>query len=198
MIFKTDSAVDADLFAISCSAAAEHSQPAFVGCIEYNPEGVFDKWLAEGEARASINKAMRTAAGKKPASPQRVPGNEYTVDQLGRICEGPIELLLGLDVAAVVQDGTDARPDKTLDSGLRFDVKGSRVRPENSFAIPCWQAMTGKYDALLLVQHVRPGLVRVWACKCKPGDGWQQRPPARAGNKPFFRIACPEPEPAEA
>lgn len=189
--FSHDSALDRDLFQDACLEAANSPEPTYVGDIAYDAALYFERWLDEGTMRTAVNKRIGTAHAKQTAH-QRIPGQALTVDQLGRICEGPIELLLGLDVAAVLLDSTDARPDLTVD-GVRFDVKGSSVRPENSFAIPCWQALTDKYDALLLVQHVSPGLARVWCCKCTPGRGWQQRPPSQPGKKPFFRIACPTP-----
>lgn len=188
LTFSPDSYFDKDIFSISCLQAADDSAPSYIGDIEYEPENNFELWLGEGSMRTAANSRFQTS--HKPQH-QYIPGQQLTVDQLGRICEGPIELMLGLDVAAVLDDRTDARPDLTV-SGVRFDVKGSAVRPENSFAIPCWQANSGRYDALLLVQHVRPGLARVWGCKCSPGQGWQERPAAMAGKKPFYRIACPD------
>lgn len=95
---------------------------------------------------------MRTAANNRfqkahQAQHKFIPRQVLTVDQLGRFCVGPIELMPDLDVAAVLDDKTDTRPELTV-SGVRFDVKGSAARPENSFAIPCWQANSGRYDAL--------------------------------------------------
>ena len=188
LTFNTDSCFDKDIFKDSCLQAAGSSAPSLIGDIEYDPAINFELWLAEGDMRTAANSRFQKA---HQAQHQFIPGQALTVDQLGRICEGPIELMLGLDVAAVLDDRTDARPHLTV-SGVLFDVKGSAVRPENSFAIPCWKANSGRYDALLLVQHVRPGLARIWGCKCSPGAGWQERPAAMAGKKPFYRIACPD------
>jgi hypothetical protein len=193
--FSPESELDRDLFAVACLEAASSSTPTYIGDIAYDAGLHYERWIAEGSMRTAVNARIGTAHARQAAM-QRIPGQDLTVDQIGRICEGPIELLLGLDVAAVLTDSTDARPDLTVD-GVRFDVKGSRARAENSFAVPCWQACSGRYDALLLVQHVAPGLARVWCCKCTPGgSSWQQRPPSQPGKKPFFRIACPAPAPA--
>lgn len=188
--FSPASALDKDIFAGNCLAAAESSFPTYVGDIEYDATQYYQKWYQEGTARTVANSGFQP--NHKPQH-QHIPGQFLTVDQLGRICEGPIELLLGLDVAAVLQDRTDKRPDVAVD-GVRFDVKGATPRYGNSFAVECEKARGGGYDALLLVQLVQPGLARVWACKCDAvAGGWEEKPGSMAGKKPFFRIPCPAP-----
>jgi hypothetical protein len=137
--------------------------------------------------RAEANARMR---GKEwRAQDQRTPGQALTVDELGRVAEGSIEAMLGLDVAPVLADSTDDRPDKTV-QGVAFDVKGANVRPGNTFSVPCWQVASKGYDALLLVQHIEPGLARVWCCKCLPGgEGWRHYPGVR-GKKDFWQLTC--------
>lgn len=192
--FESTSEVDRDIFELLLLDAADDSSPAYIGDIRY-PATMFETWCAEGRMRAAVNAKLRGSSWS--AKDQRTPGSTLTVDELGRTCEGAIETMLGLDVAAVLHDGTDDRPDKTL-NGVKFDVKGSLVRPGNTFAIPCWQALSKGYDALILSQHVEPGLARVWCCACKPvgASAWQYMQGVR-GKKPFYRIACPQPASAE-
>lgn len=191
LTFSPNSALDRDLFEIGCLYAAESPLPTYLGDITYAAAEHYERWLAEGDMRTAANRRMGTAHARSEAH-QRIPTTTLTVDQIGRLAEGPIELMLGLDVAAVLSDSTDARPDRTL-SGVRFDVKGAAVRPGNSFAVPCWRVARGEYDALLLVQCIEPGRARVWGCACRPGPGWQEYPASQAGKRPFYRIACPEP-----
>lgn len=187
--FSPASSLDKDIFALNCLAAAESSSPAYVGDIEYDAGEHYQKWYQEGCDRTAANAGFQR---KHSPEHQHIPGQALTVDQLGRICEGPVSLLLGLDVAAVLQDRTDKRPDVVVD-GIRFDVKGSMPRYENSFSIECYKARDGRYDALLLVQLVRPGLARVWACRCEPGAGWQEKAGCPASKPNFYRIPCPAP-----
>lgn len=191
LVFTPESTLDRDLFEIGCLYAAECPAPSYIGDIAYDPGNCYERWLLEGDMRTAANRRIGTAHARSEAH-QRIPNTALTVDQIGRLAEGPIELMLGLDVAAVLPDSTDARPDKTL-GGVRLDVKGAAPRPGNSFAVPCWRVARGEYDALLLVQCVEPGLVRVWGCACRPGDGWQEYPASQVGKRPFYRIACPEP-----
>lgn len=189
LCYTPDSELDRDLFQAACLAAAESSTPSYIGEIAYDPTNHYEQWLAEGSMRTAVNKKIGTAH-ELQAKHQRIPGQALTVDELGRVCEGPVELLLGLDVAGVLMDSTDARPDKTVD-GVRFDVKGSMVRPGNTFSLPCHKALKGDYDALILVQHVEPGRVRVWCCKCEVGGpSWTKFNPSQKGKTPFYRISC--------
>lgn len=185
--FSTQSDLDRDMFASFITLAAANSTPTYI-CDIRTPPGRFEQYCAEGRARAEANARMR---GKdwRP-SDQNTPGQTLTVDELGRVGEGYIEEMLGgLDVAPVLVDSTDDRPDKTL-NGLKFDVKASNPRPGDSFAVPIWQVAAKGYDALLLVQHLEPGLARVWCCRCKPeGGAWRSQHGVR-GKKPFWRIEC--------
>jgi hypothetical protein len=191
IVFTPGNETDADIFQMLCVEAAGFSKPTYIGDIVYDSSIHLERWIDEGNQRTAVNSKTGRAV-KNQSEVQQIPNIGFTVDQLGRICEGPIELLLGLDVAAVVTDGTDDRPDKIID-GIRFDVKGATVRHENSFSIPLWQAHSGKYDALLLVQHLEAGRVRVWACRCEADNSWQRRPPSKVGKKPFYRIPCVAP-----
>jgi hypothetical protein len=186
--FSPASSLDKDIFAGNCLAAAAFSSPTYVDDIEYDATEHYQRWYQEGCDRTVANSRYQRKHFPKH---QHIPGQTLTVDQLGRICEGPIELLLGLDVAAVLWDRTDNKADVALE-GIKFDVKGATPKCGNSFAVECEKARGGVYDALLLVQLVQPGLARVWACKCAPVEGkWQEKPGSMAGKKPFYRIPCP-------
>lgn len=115
-----------------------NATPAKVIVVNHASEH-YQKWYQEGCQRTAANSRFQR---KHSPEHQHVPGQALTVDQMGRICEGPIELLLGLDVAAVLQDRTDKRPDVVVD-GIRFDVKGSVPRYENSFAVECEKVRSG-------------------------------------------------------
>ncbi|WP_444846589.1 hypothetical protein [Duganella caerulea] len=181
--------MDRDLFELMVLDASKSSTPRYI-CDVSTSASNFDRYCDEGRARAAANAAMRGA--RWHAGDQNTPGHALTVDELGRVGEGAIEELLGIDVAAVLTDATDARPDRTV-AGVRFDVKTADVRPGNSFAVPVWRVDGRDYDALLLVQHVEPGLARVWCCKSEAaGAAWTKRPGVR-GKGDFYRIECPTP-----
>lgn len=191
--FSTENELDRDLFAHFITAAAANSTPTYI-CDIRTPPGKFEQYCLEGRMRAEANARMKGTAWRQ--SDQLTPGQALTVDELGRVGEGYIEEMLGLDVAPVLADRTDDRPDKTL-NGLKFDVKAANPRPGDSFAVPCWQVANKGFDALLLVQHIEPGLARVWCCRCKPeGGAWRSQAGVR-GKKPFWRIEC-TPAPAAA
>jgi len=185
-VFSPASAVDRDLFELMILDASKSSQPRYI-CDVSTSASNFDRYCAEGRARAAANAAMRGA--RWHAGDQLTPGHSLTVDELGRVGEGAVEELIGIDVAAVLLDATDARPDRTV-AGVRFDVKSADVRPGNSFAVPVWRVDGGDYDALLLVQHIQPGLSRVWCCKsAAAGAAWSRRAGVR-GKSDFYRIEC--------
>ncbi len=182
--------LDRELFETMILEAAASPTPVYVCDIETDP-ALFEQHCAEGRMRAEANARMR--GGDWKGQHQHTPGSALTIDELGRVAEGAIEAMLGLDVAAVLEDSTDDRPDKTL-AGVKFDVKGSFVRPGNTFALPCWQVATKGYDSLLLVQHLEPGKARVWCCKCQPGgEAWTKLNGVR-GKGAFWRISCPNPQ----
>lgn len=189
-VFRPESETDRDIFELLVLSAACSQTPLFIGEIHTDPV-LHDVWCGEGRMRAEMN-ARRKGADWK-GFVQKIPGTKLTVDEIGRLGEGPVELMLGLDVAAVVE-GTDDRPDKVID-GVKFDVKASLERPENTFSLPVWQVESKDYDALLLVQHVEPGRVRVWCGACdKKSPAWQMRPGAMSRGKrkgPFYLITCP-------
>lgn len=185
-ILTPSDSLDREIFEAALLEAASSPRPTYICDIQTDPV-LFEQLCAEGRMRAEANARMR-GQGWRPQD-QLTPGKRLTVDELGRVAEGAIEAMLGLDVAPVLADSTDDRPDKTL-AGLRFDVKGADVRPKNTFSVPCWQVATKGYDALILVQHVEPGLARVWCCKCEPeGESWQKMAGVR-GKKPFWLIGC--------
>lgn len=185
--FNPADELDRDIFEAHILECAASPTPVLVGDIKTDPSD-FERLCAEGRMRAEANARMRGREWK--AADQLTPGQTMTVDELGRVAEGAIDAMLGLDVAPVLADSTDDRPDKTV-AGVKFDVKGSFVRPGNTFSIPCWQVATKGYDALLLVQHIEPGLARVWCCSCAPGgEAWTKMAGVR-GKKPFWRVACP-------
>lgn len=185
-VFSPASSVDKDLFELMLLDAANSSTPTYICDVETNPAN-FERYCAEGRLRAEANARMRGKEWRR--EDQLTPGQALTVDELGRVGEGAVEEMLGLDVAPVLADSTDKRPDKTL-AGIKFDVKSATPRPGDSFAVPVWQVASAGYDALLLVQHIEPGLARVWCCKCKAeGAAWTQLAGAR-GKKPFWRICC--------
>lgn len=187
--FRPESDVDRDIFGLICREAADSFNPTYIGDIKYDAAKHFERWLEEGRMRSAVNKKTGKADDKQ-AERQRIENCKFTCDELGRITEGPIELMWGLTVAAVVEDGTDDRPDLCID-GVQFDVKGSYQRQTPSFSLPVWTVK--KYEALLLVQHVEPGLARVWACKCGAKVPWKEMPPAPGKKHPFFLIRCPAP-----
>lgn len=178
--------IDRDIFESLILEAAQSHTPAYIADIKTDPE-LFEQLCAEGRMRAEVNARLRGKEWK--AADQRTPGQQLTVDELGRVTEGSIEAMLGLDVAPVLQDSTDDRPDKTV-AGVKFDVKGAEKRPGDTFSVPCWQIATKGYDALLLVQHLEPGLARVWCCSAQPGGpAWTKLNGVR-GKKPFWRLTC--------
>lgn len=182
-------ALDKEIFQSLILDAAESQTPVYICDIESDPDK-FEQYCAEGRMRAEANARMRGKDWK--ASVQKIPGIKLTADEIGRAAEGPIEEMVGLDVAAVLADSTDDRPDVVVE-GVRFDVKGATVRANNTFAVPHYQVLTKGYNALLLVQHIEPGKARVWCVKCSPGgESWTYMQGVR-GNKPFWRIACPMP-----
>ena len=197
--FSPENPLDRDMFASFITQAAASSTPTYI-CDIRTPPGRFEQYCFEGRARAEANARMRGKAWRP--TDQVTPGQALTVDELGRVGEGYIEEMLagpdgerGLDVAPVLADSTDDRPDKTL-NGLKFDVKAANPRPGDSFAVPIWQVASKGFDALLLVQHIEPGLARVWCCRCKPeGGAWRSQAGVR-GKKPFWRIEC-TPAPAD-
>lgn len=179
-------ALDREIFESLILEAAQSPTPTYIADIKTDPE-LFEQLCAEGRMRAEVNARLRGQEWK--AGDQRTPGQKLTVDELGRVTEGAIEAMLGLDVAPVLQDSTDNRPDKTL-AGVKFDVKGAEKRPGDTFSVPCWHIATKGYDALLLVQHVEPGLARVWCCSAHPaGPAWVKMAGVR-GKKPFWRLTC--------
>lgn len=185
-VFSPSSQLDKDLFELMLLDAATNSTPTYIADVETDPAN-FERYCAEGRMRAEANARMKGNAWRR--EDQLTPGQDLTVDELGRVGEGAIEEMLGLDVAPVLADSTDRRPDKTL-AGVKFDVKTATPRPGDSFAVPCYKVKNGGYDALLLVQHLEPGLARVWCCKCKPeGLAWMKLGGAR-GKTAFWRIAC--------
>lgn len=180
-------ALDRELFEAALLAAAESPTPSYICDIRHAPELV-PFWAEEGRQRAREN-ALRLGKRWRPQD-QHSPGQNFTADEIGRVAEGPVELMLGLDVAAVLKGQVDARPDKTLD-GVRFDVKGSENRPRNTFSLPVDKVDVNGYDALILVRYLMPGHVRVWCCKCKPeGGAWEQRDGVRDKND-YYLITCP-------
>lgn len=182
-------ALDREIFESLILEAAASAAPTYICDVSIDPE-LFEQHCTEGRMRAEANAKMR--GGDWKPQDQRTPGQELTVDELGRVAEGAIEAMLGLDVAAVLDDSVDARPDKTV-AGVRFDVKGSAVRAGNTFAVPCWKVAKGDWDALLLVQHIEPGRARVWCAKCSPGgEHWTKLNGVR-GKRPFWRLSCPDP-----
>lgn len=185
VVYSPESEVDRGIFEMMLLEAATDSTPTQIGDVTYNPEA-FERYCAEGRMRAEANARMR--GGRWRPQDQATPGCELTVDELGRVAEGAVEAMLGLDVAAVLADGVDARPDKTI-AGVRFDVKGAHPRPGDSFAVPTRKVH--EYDALVLVQHIEPGRARVWCCKSAPGDSrrWGFRRGVR-GKSDFYRIQC--------
>lgn len=185
-VFSPSSALDKDLFELMLLNAAVSSTPSYIADVTTDPAN-FERYCAEGRMRAEANARMRGKEWRR--EDQLTPGQTLTIDELGRVGEGSIEEMLGLDVAAVLADSTDKRPDKTLAS-IKFDVKAATPRPGDSFAVPVWQVASAGYDALLLVQHIEPGLARVWCCKCKPeGAAWMKLGGVR-GKRAFWRISC--------
>jgi hypothetical protein len=125
--FMVGSELDADLFEAALIDAANATRPAYIGDIVYDSSSKLEQWIAEGNMRSTVNVKTGRAV-KNQDDIQAIPDIAFTVDQIGRLCEGPVELMLGLDVQAVVLDGTDKRPDKTI-AGIKFDIKGATVRP---------------------------------------------------------------------
>lgn len=164
--------------------ASKSSKPTYICDIRTDPSK-FEQLCEEGRQRTAVNKKIQ--ANFKPGN-QITKGQKLTADEVGRLTEHPIEEMLGLDVAAVLEDSTDDRPDKVVD-GVKFDVKGSVYRKTNSFSLPVWQVKTKGYDALLLVQHIEPGHSRVWCCKCEPGEAWKCHAGV-GGKSAFFCITC--------
>lgn len=180
--------LDRDLFEAALLAAAESSTPSYICDIKHAPELV-PLWQAEGRQRAKEN-ALRLGKRWRPQD-QWSPGQAFSADEIGRVAEGPVEQMLGLDVAAVLKGRVDARPDKTLD-GVRFDVKGSENRPRNTFSLPVDKVNVSAYDALILVRYLAPGHVRVWCCKCLPkGRAWERRDGVR-DKGPYYLVTCPD------
>lgn len=165
--------------------AAQSARPTEIGHIEFDPE-LIPLWLEEGRMRTAVNRSIGTAHPDQ-AKQQRIEGQAWTCDELGRVCEGPVELMLGLDVAAVNTCGTEPSADKSI-QGVRFDVKGAGPERNGTFSLPVWTTRCGRYDALVLVHYLRPGLCRVFACKCAPDEGCWQLRPGTAGRKPFYLI----------
>lgn len=179
--------LDRELFEAAILAAAQSSSPSYICDIHHDP-ALVPLWADEGRQRTQDN-AQRQGKEWRPQK-QHIPGQTFTADEIGRVAEGPVELMLGLDVAAVLQGQVDARPDKTID-GIRFDVKGTENRPDNTFSLPIYKVVQDNYDALILVRYLEPGHVRVWCCKCQAaGPAWSARP-GMPGKTPFYVISCP-------
>jgi hypothetical protein len=180
--------LDRELFESAILAAAQSPTPSYICDIQHDP-ALVPVWADEGRQRTKDN-AERLAKAWR-SQKQHIPGQAFTADEIGRVAEGPVELMLGLDVAAVLHGQVDARPDKTVD-GVRFDVKGSENRPDNTFSLPVHKVAEGVYDALILVRYLKPGHVRVWSCKCEAtAPAWSARPGVR-GQTPFYVISCPD------
>lgn len=181
-------ALERELFEAALLAAATSPTPSYI-CDIHHDVALLPKWCEEGRQRAKENAEMRGKAWKP--QDQHTPGQSFTADEIGRVAEGPVELMLGLDVAAVLKGRVDARPDKTLD-GIRFDVKGAENRPDNTFSLPVYKVKQNKYDALILVRYIKPGHVRVWACKCAPvKPAWCEMDGVR-DKGPFYKVSCPD------
>jgi len=195
-VFRPENGADREVFELYVIDAADSLIPVFLGEIHTDP-ALHDVWCAEGRMRAEMN-ARRKGADWK-AYVQKIPGTALTVDEIGRLGEGPIERMLGLDVAAVVES-TDDRPDKVI-AGIKFDVKASLARAGDTFSLPVWQVKSKNYDALILVQHIEPGRCKAWCGRCAPESAaWEMRPGAISKGKrksPFYLIRC-TPASAEA
>lgn len=168
--------------------AAESPDPAYICDLETDPT-LHEVLKAEGRARAADN--SKRLGARWNGKSQNIPRQSLTKDEIGRVCEYPIETMLGLDVAAVLEGATDNRPDKTVD-GVRFDVKGAENRPFNTFSLPQYKVDGDAYDALLLVRLLAPGQYRIWCCRCAPQGGCWKACEGKAGNHDFYLIRCPD------
>lgn len=185
-VFDHRDEMDRDLLELYINEHATSPVPRCAGYLKTDASR-FEQLCAEGRGRSSANASMRGDAWN--AGHQHTPGHTLTVDEVGRVAEGGVEDFLGIDVAAVLPDATDARPD-IVRGGVRFDIKAACVRPGDTFSVPCWQVDGGRYDALLLVQHIEPGRARLWVCKCDPSSpAWERRPGVR-GKADFYLIHC--------
>lgn len=188
-VFRPESETDRDLFELALLEACTCGQPQFIGEVHTDP-ALFEQWCVEGRMRSEMN--AKRLGDSWNAEKQRIKKQDLTADEIGRLGEGPIEQMLGLDVAAVVE-GTDDRPDRVV-SGVRFDVKASRERPGNTFSVPVWVMKQKEYDALVLVQHVQPGVARVWCGRSKKDgerlEAWEYR----RGKPDFWLIHTEAPE----
>lgn len=184
--YSTQSELDRDLFEMALVEAATSKTPVEIGLLSY-PAELIEVWLEEGRMRTAVNAKIGTAH-KDQKKQQKITGQTWTCDELGRVCEGPVELMLGLDVAAVNHDGTEPTADKVID-GIRFDVKGAGAERDCTFSLPVWTVKKDRYDALVLVQYLEPGQCRVWACAVADEALGFPRPGTR-GRPAYFLIDC--------
>ncbi len=181
----TRSFVDAGLFEIVLTDAAQSDEPVYLGTIEL-PAGRLQQLIAEGRQRAEENRQRLGARWK--GDRQQLAGCPYSVDELGRICEGAVEDLIPLQSAAVVEGGVDERPDLAL-AGISFDIKGSYARPGYTFSVAHYLAI--KYEALVLVMMNPDGQLHVWAVRCRPENFELRR--GVGGGADFYLVRCPAP-----
>lgn len=185
LLFSPESDFDRYAFEELLVEAAESGAPREIGHVQYDAS-LIEVWLEEGRMRTAVNARIGTAHKDQKAQ-QRIVGQAWTCDELGRVCEGPVELMLGLDVAAVNECGTEPKADREV-QGIRFDVKGAGKERDATFSLPVWTTKKDRYDALILVQYLEPGLCRVWACKLDPPSGhWEYRPGTK-GRPNFYLI----------
>lgn len=166
--------------------ALDSDTPKPICSIAY-PEALFDTWLEEGRMRTAVNKKLGNGGRTPSEIRQYIRGSEFTSDEIGRACEGPVELMLdGLSVKAVNLEGTEPDPDVAL-AGKRVDVKGTDWNRKSTFSVTCGDVK--KYDSLILVRTERPGLVQVWACRCNPA-AWGDARSGTQGRQDYYLIDC--------
>lgn len=177
--------VDSGLFEIVLSDAAQSDVPVYLGTIEL-PRARLEQLCEEGRQRAEENR--KRLGNRWKGHRQALPGCPYTVDELGRICEGAVEDLIPLQSAAVVRGAVDERPDVDLE-GISFDIKGAYARPGYTFSVAHYLAT--KYEALVLVMMQPDGTLHVWAVRCRPENFELRR--GVNGGADFYLVRCPAP-----
>lgn len=178
--------VDKFCFRQMLAEALNSDTPKAICAIEY-PADMFETWLVEGRLRTAVNKKLGNGGPTPSEIRQYIRGSDFTSDEIGRACEGPVELMLdGLSVKAVNLEGTEPDPDVAL-AGRRVDVKGTDWNRKNTFSVKCSDVK--KYDSLLLIRTERPGLVQVWACRCNPA-AWGDVRKGTQGRPNYYLIDC--------